>query len=86
MSDFLSGNEWYWRLARTVLQGVLGVIVANLDLLVGTMALGPEWRALVVALVMAVLSPVMAETGAHAGSSGAAGDADDAGAEGGDAE
>ena len=31
------------------------------DLLVGTLALAPEWRALVVALVMAVLSPVMAE-------------------------
>ena len=29
-------NEWWWRLARTVAQGVLGVIIANLDLLVGT--------------------------------------------------
>lgn len=38
-------------------QGVLGVLVANLNLLVGTLALAPEWRALVVALVMAVLSP-----------------------------
>lgn len=65
MSEFLSGNEWYWRLARTVVQGVLGVLVANLDLLVGTMALAPEWKALVVALVMAVLSPVMAEIGKH---------------------
>lgn len=27
--------------------------------------LSPEWRALVVALVMAVLSPVMAEIGKH---------------------
>jgi hypothetical protein len=77
MSDFLSGNEWYWRLARTVLQGVLGVIVANLDLLVGVMALGPEWRALVVALVMAVLSPVMAEIGKHVEpASGEGGDAE----------
>lgn len=65
MGEFLTGNEWYWRLTRTVMQGVLGVVVANLDLLVGTMALGPEWRALVVALVMAVLSPVMAEIGKH---------------------
>jgi hypothetical protein len=80
MSEFLSGNEWYWRLARTVLQGVLGVVVANLDLLVGTMTLAPEWRALVVALVMAVLSPVMAEIGKHVVSDC------DADAEGGDAE
>lgn len=65
MSEFLTGNEWWWRLARTMIQGVLGVIVANLDLLVGTMVLAPEWRALVVALVMAVLSPVMAEIGKH---------------------
>ncbi|KUH57693.1 alanine racemase [Tractidigestivibacter scatoligenes] len=55
MADFLGGNEWYWRLARTVVQGVLGVVVANLDMLVGATALPTEWRALVVALVMAEL-------------------------------
>lgn len=69
MAEFLTGNEWWW-LARTVAQGVLGVLVANLDLLVGTLALAPEWRALVVALVMAVLSPVMAEVGKHVASAG----------------
>lgn len=64
MNEFLCGNEWYWRLARTVLQGVLGVVAANLDLLVGSVVLTPEWRALTVAMVMAVLAPVMAELGA----------------------
>lgn len=39
------------------MQGVLGVIVANIDLLVGTAVLDPTWRALVVALVMTVLTP-----------------------------
>ena len=53
-----------WRLLRTVVQGVLGVIVANIDMLVGCAVLEPTWRAVVVALVMAVLSPVMAELGA----------------------
>lgn len=67
MTEFLTGNEWWWRLARTVAQGVLGVLVANVDLLVGTLAVGPEWRALVAALVMAVLSPVMAEVGRRVG-------------------
>lgn len=62
MAEFLTGNEWWW-LARTVAQGVLGVLVANLDLLVGTLALAPEWRALVVALVMA-------EVGKHVASAG----------------
>lgn len=58
MELFLTSNEWQWRLARTVLQGVLGVVVANLDMLVGCAVLEPAWRAVVVALVMAVLSPV----------------------------
>ena len=35
MTEFLTGNEWWWRLARTCVQGVLGALVANLDLPVG---------------------------------------------------
>ena len=75
MNDFLCSNEWQWRLLRTVAQGVLGVLAANVDLLVGAAVLDPAWRALVVALVMAVLSPVMAEIGAACGGSGGAGGA-----------
>lgn len=67
MGEFLTGNEWYWRLARTIAQGVIGVLVANLDLIVGWCVLDPSVRPLVVALVMAVLSPVMAELGEHGG-------------------
>ena len=59
MEQFLKSNEWQWRLA--IVQGILGVIVANIDLIFGQVVLDPAWRALVVALVMAVLSPVMAE-------------------------
>ena len=70
MSEFLNSNEWGWRLLRTVVQGVLGVVVANIDLLVGVAVLEPTWRALVVALVMAVLSPVMAELGRAGGAEG----------------
>ena len=61
MEQFLKSNEWQWRLARTIVQGILGVIVANIDLIFGLVVLDPVWRALVVSLVMAVLSPVMAE-------------------------
>lgn len=70
MNRFLTSNEWQWRLLRTVVQGVLGVVVANVDLLMGVAVLDPTWRALCVATVMAVLSPVMAELGK-------AGDADE---------
>ena len=44
--------------------GVLGVVVANIDMLVGRAVLEPTWRAVMVTLVMAALSPVMAELGA----------------------
>lgn len=63
MNVFLTSNEWQWRLLRTIAQGVLGVRVANLDLLLGWAVIDPAWRALVAALVMAALSPVMAELG-----------------------
>lgn len=63
MHEFLNSNEWQWRLARTVVQGVIGVLVANLDLIVGWCVVEPQVRGMVVALVMAVLSPVMAELG-----------------------
>lgn len=60
---FLTGNEWYWRLARTIVQGALGVIVANLDMIIGRLEISTEFRAMLVALVMAILSPIMAEIG-----------------------
>ena len=63
MNDFLASNEWQGRLLRTIVQGVLGVVIANLDLILGWCVLDPSMRALVVALVMAVLSPIMAALG-----------------------
>ena len=48
------------RLSRTIFQGVIGVIVAHIDIIVGYVVFDPTQRALIVALVMAVLSPVMA--------------------------
>lgn len=63
MGKFLKSNGWQYRLLRTILQGVIGVIIANVDLIVGYCVLDPSQRALVVALVMAVLSPIMAMLG-----------------------
>lgn len=63
MSEFLVSNDWQWRLLRTIVQGVLGVVIANLDLIMGWCVLDPGMRGLVVALVMAVLSPIMAALG-----------------------
>lgn len=57
-SDTASG-----RLTRTIVQGVIGVFVANLDLILGYVALPVEMRPVIVALVMAVLSPIMKALG-----------------------
>ena len=65
MSTFLTSNEWNWRLARTIVQGILGVVVANIDVLVGACVLDPAARAICVAMCLAILSPVMAEIGKH---------------------
>lgn len=35
MSEFLGSNDWQWRLARTIVQGVIGVLIVNVDLIVG---------------------------------------------------
>lgn len=63
MRKFLTSNEWQYRLLRTIVQGILGVLVANIDVLAGMVVLDPAIRAVVVALVMAILSPVMAMLG-----------------------
>lgn len=45
MNRFLTSNEWQWRLLRTVVQGVLGVVVANVDLLMGVAEGDTAWHA-----------------------------------------
>lgn len=66
MNTFLTSNEAKYRLARTILQGIIGIVIANIDLIMGQVILDPAQRAVVVALVMAVLSPIMAALGKEA--------------------
>lgn len=63
MKKFLSSNEAQYRLLRTIAQGIIGVLIANLDVIVGAWAFDPSFKPMIVALVMAVLSPVMAMLG-----------------------
>lgn len=60
MNRLLSSNSVYARLGRTIIQGVMAVIIANIDYLIGGFVLDPAQKTLIVALVMAVLSPCMA--------------------------
>lgn len=63
MKKFFNSNKTKDRLIRTILQGIIGVIIANLDLLVSGLTIPVEYKPMIVALVMAVLSPIMAELG-----------------------
>ena len=63
MNNWLNDNSTKARLLRTIVQGVIGVLIANLDLLVGMVQIPPELKPVIVALVMAVLSPIMSEMG-----------------------
>ena len=62
MNEFLNSNAPIFRLLRTIIQGIIGVIIANADVLVGGHIAEP-YKAVIVALVMAILSPVMASLG-----------------------
>lgn len=63
MNTILSSNEAKYRLIRTIIQGVIGVLIANLDLIVGVFHFDTGVKALIVAIVMAILSPIMAALG-----------------------
>ena len=63
MNRFFISNSAGYRLLRTIIQGIIGVIIANLDLIVGVFHISAGFKALIVALVMAILSPVMKAMG-----------------------
>ena len=63
MDKFLRSNDWQYRLLRTIVQGVIGVIIANLDIIFSMLTINPTMKPVIVALVMAILSPIMAELG-----------------------
>lgn len=63
MKTFLTSNEWQYRLLRTIVQGIIGVIIANLDIIIGYILLDVTQRTIVVGIVMALLSPIMKALG-----------------------
>ena len=63
MKKFLSSNEWQFRLLRTIVQGIIGFLIANIDLVFANLTLDANTKAIIVGLVMAILSPIMAEIG-----------------------
>ena len=63
MKKFLQENTTLYRLGRTILQGIIGVAIANIDLLISYIEIDPGLKPVIVALVMAILSPIMSELG-----------------------
>lgn len=63
MNRLFVSNDTRYRLIRTIIQGIIGVLIANIDVLVGAFSFAPEVKALIVALVMAILSPIMSAMG-----------------------
>ena len=46
MNTFLKSNKTQWRLLRTIFQGVLSVLIANVDLLIGGFEIPMEYKAM----------------------------------------
>ena len=63
---FLSSNTALWRMLRTIAQGILGVLIANLDVITGAFNIPDVWKPIIAALIMTILSPIMATLGGKA--------------------
>ena len=61
--EFLRSNSTRDRLLRTILQGIIGAVIANLDMIFSFIVIPAELKPFIVAIVMAILSPIMSELG-----------------------
>ena len=60
MNRLFYNNDAKYRLLRTIIQGIIGVFIANLDLIIGSFSIPTEYKPMIAAGVMAILSPIMA--------------------------
>lgn len=63
MNKLLTSNDAKYRLIRTIIQGIIGVIITYAADLIGTLNLDPVYAGAIVAVIMAILSPIMAALG-----------------------
>lgn len=76
MTKFLTDNGWSYRLGRTILQGIISILIENVAYIAGVIPMPAELRPVVIALIMAVLSPCMAMLGEYIKKSNEANDAE----------
>ena len=60
LDKFLNDNSMAMRLVRTIVQGIIAVLIVAVPLAIGGVIKDPQWAAIVTAAIMAVLSPIMA--------------------------
>lgn len=60
LDKFLNDNSMAMRLVRTIVQGIIAVLIVAVPLAIGGVVNDPQWAAIVTAAIMAVLSPIMA--------------------------
>ena len=61
IKDFMGRNDAMARCLRTIIQGVLAVLLENLGMILTGFHLDASTQAVVTALLMAVISPIMAQ-------------------------
>lgn len=60
LKKFIEDNSLEARLIRTIIQGILAVLVVAIPLCFGGIISDPQWSSIATAAVMAILSPIMA--------------------------
>lgn len=60
LKKFMEDNSLEARLIRTIIQGILAVLVVAVPLYFGGIISYPQWASIATAAVMAILSPIMA--------------------------
>lgn len=63
IKKFLTDNSALYRLYRTIVQGVIGAVIANLDIIIGFAPFNDVYKPIIVAIVMAILAPIMSALG-----------------------
>ena len=59
LNDFLTSNETSMRLVRTIVQGLVSVLIVAVPLALGGIIQDATWASIATAAIMCVLSPVM---------------------------
>ena len=60
LDKFLRDESTGMRLARTIVQGIIAVLIVAIPLAVSGVVTDAQWASVITAAIMAVLSPIMA--------------------------